>query len=92
MDCEYCSGVAVQWLSERYEAQDGLGAIERIEAVCTDCAAQSCPKGLEGVYANYEYQLEQIPEEFRISETGWAFREEGPHLAERPSWFSPGGI
>lgn len=70
MKCEYCAGEAVFWVTERWLAEDGVGGVERMEAVCGDCVADVEPEGLEQAYANYEFKIEAEPEAFGMEEVG----------------------
>ena len=64
MDCENCENEATFWVSEQYIAADGLGAVERLEAVCTDCVDDVEPEGIERPYGRYEFKIEAVPEAF----------------------------
>lgn len=70
MDCEYCTAEAVFWVSERWLAEDGVGAVERMEAVCGDCVDDIEPEGLGQPFANYEFKIEAEPEAFGMARIG----------------------
>jgi len=63
MDCEDCGEEAVLWVSERYSDGAG-GAVERLHALCRECADDAGPEGLDGLYGRYEFKIEPIPEAF----------------------------
>jgi len=70
MDCEHCDSEAAFWVDERYLADDGVGAVERLESVCRDCVTDATPDGLENAYANYRFKIEPIPEAFDMTSLG----------------------
>lgn len=68
MECERCSNEIVFWVTERWLSEDGVGAVERMEAVCDECVKEVEPEGLENVYANYEFKIEPEPEAFDMGQ------------------------
>jgi len=70
MNCENCTEEAVFWVTERWLAEDGVGGVERMEAVCADCVEDIEPEGLEQAYPNYEFKIEAEPEAFGMERVG----------------------
>jgi predicted nucleic acid-binding Zn-ribbon protein len=66
--CEACSeNDAVVWVYERYEADDGVGAVEEEVPLCRGCSQDVGPNHLENLYANYEFRIEPVAEAFGMS-------------------------
>jgi len=66
--CESCSdNGAVFWVYERYEAADGVGAVEEEVPLCRECIEGVGPDHLEKAYANYEFRIEPVAEAFGMS-------------------------
>jgi hypothetical protein len=66
--CKECSDRdAVFWVYERYEADDGVGAVEAEVPLCRECIEGVEPNHLEKVYANYEFRIEPVSEAFGMS-------------------------
>lgn len=66
--CEECSDRdAVFWVYERYEADDGVGAVEAEVALCQECIEGVGPTELENAYANYVFRIEPVAEAFGMS-------------------------
>jgi hypothetical protein len=63
--CEECGDrEAVFWVYERYEAPDGLCAVEAESALCQECTEGVGPTELEHAYANYEFRVNPVAEAF----------------------------
>jgi hypothetical protein len=62
--CESCGEEAVFWVSEQWEAEDGVGAVERETPLCRECTDGVQPKHLDQAYANYEFRVEPVAEAF----------------------------
>jgi hypothetical protein len=66
--CEDCGDrEAVFWVYERYEADDGVGAVEAEMPLCRECVQGVGPSKLENAYANYEFRVEPVAEAFGMS-------------------------
>jgi hypothetical protein len=50
------------YLLERYEEEVGNGVVEETANLCRRHAADERPMHLEGVYDNYVFRIEQLPE------------------------------
>ncbi|MFD2373332.1 hypothetical protein [Haloarchaeobius iranensis] len=70
MQCEHCSADVEFWVYEQYLSDDGVGAVERSEAVCSECVKEVEPEALDQAHANYEYRIEPDPEAFGMSRIG----------------------
>jgi acyl dehydratase len=69
-DCELCSAEAEFFVQERWEAEDGLGAVESDTPLCAECASDEGPRHLDQAYANYEFRIEPVPEAFGMTTLG----------------------
>ena len=66
--CERCGErEAVFWVFERYEAPDGIGAVESEEPLCRECIQDVGPSELENAYANYIFRIEPVAEAFGMT-------------------------
>jgi len=67
-DCEGCESEAEFWVYERWEADDGVGAVESDIPVCRECVAGVEPQHIDGAYANYEFRVEPVAEAFGMKQ------------------------
>jgi hypothetical protein len=66
--CESCDeNDAMFFVFERYEGEDGLGAVESEVALCQECIEDVGPEHLENAYANYEFKIDPVPEAFGMT-------------------------
>ncbi|QAU11321.1 hypothetical protein EKH57_00030 (plasmid) [Halorubrum sp. BOL3-1] len=66
--CEACDErEAVFWVFERYEAADGVGAVEAETPLCRECVQDAGPRELENAYGNYIFKIEPVAEAFGMS-------------------------
>ncbi len=47
---------------ERYQEETGHGAVEATASLCRDHTAAESPANLDGVYAEYLFRVEPLPE------------------------------
>jgi acyl dehydratase len=66
-DCEVCSADAEFFVQERWEAEDGVGAVESDTPLCRECATDESPRHLDQAYANYEFSITALPEAFGMT-------------------------
>ena len=57
-----CSELAVFLVLERYQEETGHGAVEAEAALCEEHTAEESPTNLDGVYADYVFQVKPILE------------------------------
>jgi len=66
--CEKCDErEAVFWVYERYEADDGIGAVEVDMPLCRECTQGVGPQKLENAYGDYVFRVEPVAEAFGMS-------------------------
>jgi hypothetical protein len=57
-----CDRTAMFYLLERYEEEAGDSVVKETANLCRGHAAEERPMHLEGVYDNYVFRIEQLPE------------------------------
>lgn len=57
-----CNELATFLVLERYQEETGHGAVEAEAALCEEHTAEESPTNLDGVYADYVFQVKPIPE------------------------------
>lgn len=57
-----CDRPATFVVLERYQEETGQGAVEAEALLCLDHTAEESPANLDGVYADYVFRVEPIPE------------------------------
>ncbi|WP_265108048.1 hypothetical protein [Halosolutus halophilus] len=57
-----CTEPATFRVLERYQEETGHGAVEAEAVLCRDHTAEENPTNLDGVYADYVFLVEPIPE------------------------------
>lgn len=57
-----CERTAMFYVLERYEEEAGNGVITESANLCRQHSAEERPMHLEGVYDNYVFRIEQLPE------------------------------
>lgn len=66
-DCEACGETAEFFAFERWEAEDGVGAVESDTPLCRECVADDKPRHLDQAYSNYVYKISPVPEAFGMN-------------------------
>lgn len=57
-----CHELAAFVVLERYQEDTGHGAVEAEAALCREHTAEESPTNLDGVYADYVFRVDPIPE------------------------------
>lgn len=57
-----CDEPATFVVLERYQEETGHGAVEAKAVLCRDHTAEESPTNLDGVYADYVFRVEPLPE------------------------------
>lgn len=57
-----CDEPAAFVVLERYQEETGHGAVEAEAVLCREHTAEESPANLDGVYADYVFRVEPIPE------------------------------
>jgi hypothetical protein len=63
-----CTEPATFLVCERYQEETGHGAVEADAALCREHTAEESPTNLDGVYPDYVFRVDPIPET-RASDT-----------------------
>lgn len=58
----HCTDRAAFTVVERYQEETGHGAVEATAVLCREHTAEESPVNLDGVYADYVFHVEPLPE------------------------------
>ena len=64
-----CTEPATFLVRERYQEETGHGAVESKAALCREHTAEESPTNLDGVYPDYVFRVDPIPEKSIIDTT-----------------------